>query len=295
VRVGSLFAGIGGFDLGFERCGMQTVWQVEREPYRRAVLAQHFPGATRYDDVRTVNAGILAPIDLLCGGFPCTDLSYAGKGAGLAGEQSGLWSEFSRLIGELRPDYVVVENVPALLARGFGRVLGDLAALGYDTEWDCLPAASFGAPHLRDRLWVIAYPDADSCRRSSSAKCDSRPEGEQPPQQRSHADRFRGDVPDTAGSDGKARGGVEQGGIGGAPPSARGLSGDGLAPEWEAENPWAAGEPDVGRMAHGIPAQVDRLAALGDSLVPQIAEWIGRRILDYEQERMTRSQLQEAI
>jgi DNA (cytosine-5)-methyltransferase 1 len=283
MRVGELFAGIGGFGLGFERCGMQTIWQVEREPFRRAVLAHHFPDAKQYSDVREVNAGNLAPIDLLCGGFPCTDLSYAGKGAGLDGEQSGLWREFSRLVGEIRPRYVVVENVPALLGRGLGRVLGDLAALGYDAEWDCLPAASFGAPHLRDRLWIVAYPDADGGRQPGGLQRDRNPPAREQAQQRNDVDGLREDVPDAAGSDGQARCGLGQSGKRGTSQPARGLPSGGLAPEWQAENPWAAGEPDVDRMAYGLPAQVDRLAALGDSLLPQIAEWLGRRILDYEQ------------
>src|SRR5690606_28720166 len=105
---------------------------------------RHWPDARRFDDVRTVGAHNLAPVDLICGGFPCQDISVAGKGAGLDGERSGLWVEFARIVRELRPRFVVVENVPALLARGFGRVLGDLAACGYDAEWDCIPAAAVG-------------------------------------------------------------------------------------------------------------------------------------------------------
>jgi site-specific DNA-cytosine methylase len=109
-------------------------------------------------------------VDVLCGGFPCQDLSYAGKGAGLDGERSGLWGEYARLIRELRPRYVVVENVSALLARGLGRVLGDLAACGYDAEWDCIPASAVGAPHRRDRVWLVAYPGGERCsdRRSTA-------------------------------------------------------------------------------------------------------------------------------
>ena len=285
MRVGSLFAGIGGFDLGFERAGMQTLWQVERNAYCRAVLAKHFPDAERFEDVRDVGAHNLAPVDLVCGGFPCTDLSYAGKGAGLDGAESGLWSEFSRLIGELRPRYVVVENVPALLARGYGRVLGDLAAIGYDAEWDCLPAAAFGAPHLRDRLWVVAYPDSDQRGQQGHLQRNGEPQaGEQAPR-RGDAHGLRADGADTAVEHGQARGGLGEGGSRRSSFAARGLSGDGLAPEWEASDPWSAGEPDVDRMADGVPAQVDRLAALGNALVPQIAEWIGRRILAYESER----------
>ena len=170
MNVGSLFSGIGGFDLGFERAGMRVSWQVELDPYCRAVLARHFPDAARFADVRAVGAGDLDPVDLLCGGFPCQDLSAAGRGAGIDGARSGLWSEFARIVRELRPRYVVVENVPALLTgkgkrwdRGpIGRVLGDLAEARYDAEWACLSAREFGAPHLRKRVWIVAYPARDA-------------------------------------------------------------------------------------------------------------------------------------
>lgn len=158
VNVGSLFSGIGGFDLGFERAGMRTEWFVECDPYCQAVLRKHWPTVPCYEDVRSVAASAVRPVDLLCGGFPCQDLSAAGRGAGLDGARSGLWSEFARLIGELRPRYVVVENVPLLRSRGLGRVLGEMAALGYDAEWDCVPACAVGAPHRRDRVWIVAYP-----------------------------------------------------------------------------------------------------------------------------------------
>lgn len=160
MRIGSLFSGIGGLELGLEWAGLgHVVWQVEQDEFCRSVLAKHWPDAERFDDVRTVGAHCLAPVDLICGGFPCQDLSYAGKGAGLAGARSGLWSEYRRIVGELRPRFVVVENVAALLARGLGDVLGDLAALGYDAEWHCLRASDVGAPHRRDRLFIVAYTE----------------------------------------------------------------------------------------------------------------------------------------
>jgi DNA (cytosine-5)-methyltransferase 1 len=158
--MGSLFAGIGGFDLGFERAGFKTKWQVEIDPYCRKVLEKHFPHAKRYNDVREVGAHNLEPVDVICGGFPCQDISNAGKRAGIEGERSGLWSEYARIVGELRPRFVVVENVAALLGRGIGRVLGDLAEIGYDAEWEIISAADVGAPHLRERVWIVAYPDA---------------------------------------------------------------------------------------------------------------------------------------
>jgi DNA (cytosine-5)-methyltransferase 1 len=135
LTVGSLFSGIGGFELGLERAGMRVLWQAETDPYASAVLAKHWPGVRNHGDVRNVRAGAVEPVDVICGGFPCQDISNAGKRAGIDGERSGLWSEYARIVGELRPRYVIVENVAALLGRGIERVLGDLAALGFDAEW----------------------------------------------------------------------------------------------------------------------------------------------------------------
>lgn len=186
---GSLFAGIGGIDLGLERAGWTGRWQVEWDDYCQHVLAHHWPDVPRIGDIHDAHAahvahadasgrdkrarelgsgrrdepadrcrGCLEPVDLIAGGFPCQPFSVAGKRLGTADER-WLWPEFARLIGELRPRYVLVENVPGLLARhgGMGAVLGDLAALGYDAEWDSVPAAAVGAPHLRYRVWILAY------------------------------------------------------------------------------------------------------------------------------------------
>jgi DNA (cytosine-5)-methyltransferase 1 len=166
MRLLDLFSGIGGFSLGLERAGFRTVAFCEIEPYPRAVLAKHWPGVPIYEDVRTLSADTLRrdgvwPIDVIAGGFPCQDLSYAGKRAGIEGERSGLWSEFARLIGEVRPRFAIMENVPGLLSAGHGRVLGDLAALGYDAVWDCVPASAVGAPHRRDRVWIVAYAPSE--------------------------------------------------------------------------------------------------------------------------------------
>ena len=158
MRVGSLFAGIGGFDLGLSWAGYDIVWQVELNEWCRKVLAKHWPDATRFADIRDCGLHNLEPVDVICGGFPCTDISLAGKQAGLNGEQSSLWWEMRRIVGELRPRYVIVENVPNLLIRGFDRVLGSLSEIGYDAEWDVISAHDVGAPHLRQRLWIVAYP-----------------------------------------------------------------------------------------------------------------------------------------
>lgn len=161
LTVGSLFSGIGGFDLGMERAGMSVRWQCEIDKAARGVLRRHWPEVTCYEDVRDVGIGA-ERVDVVVGGFPCQDVSVAGRRAGLAGERSGLWFEFLRVVCAIRPRWVVVENVRGLLTshakRDFGTVLGGLAGGGYDAEWDCLPACAFGAPHTRERLFIIAYP-----------------------------------------------------------------------------------------------------------------------------------------
>ncbi len=295
LTVGSLFAGIGGFDLGFERAGFEIKWQVEIDPFCRAVLEKHWPDVRRYEDVRTVvgwgpdarradalrveSVQWLDEVDVLCGGFPCQDISLAGNGEGIDGERSGLWGQYARLIGELRPRYVVVENVSALLARGMERVLGDLAARGYDAEWDCLPASAFGAPHQRDRVWIVAY--VNSGRQQERAQFDGEAlrdsaDGHSPWK---YLDGLRDEMAN-AGRDG-LEGPVSTGDRerAGARIFTRGaLAGRGITAGAEQ---WAT-EPHVGRVAHGIPARVDRLRGLGNAVVPQITEWIARRIQDAE-------------
>jgi len=157
MTFGSLFSGIGGFDLGLEKAGLVCKWQVENDPYCLNILSKHWPHVPKYADIRDVG-NELEPVDIICGGFPCQDISNAGKRAGIDGERSGLWREMFRVCGLLRPGYIVIENVAAIVIRGLSRVLGDLAAIGYDAERQSLPAAAFGAPHLRFRTFVIAYP-----------------------------------------------------------------------------------------------------------------------------------------
>lgn len=162
LRVLSLFAGIGGFDLGLERTGgFETVAFCEIEKHSCKVLKRHWPHVPNLGDVTTAE---FPDADVIAAGFPCQDISLAGKGAGLAGARSGLWREVVRAIRVVRPLYAVLENVAALLGRGMGRVLGDLAAVGYDAEWDCIPAFAVGALHYRDRAWITAYPNTNSVR-----------------------------------------------------------------------------------------------------------------------------------
>lgn len=260
MRLLDLFSGIGGFSLGLERSGgFKTVAFCEIDPFCRKVLNKHWPDVPIYEDVRRLTEERLVAdgiaVDAICGGFPCQDISVAGKGAGLAGERSGLWKEYARLIGELRPRFAFVENVAALLGRGIGDVLGDLAALGYDAEWHCIPASYVGAPHIRYRVWIVAHSDSVRELQSQGSQqikrewsCDGRETVADTMRQR--LERYR-----------------------------NGESGDGEQRFSASGSCWWAFEPAVGRMAHGVPYRVDRIKALGNAVVPQIPELIGRAVL----------------
>ena len=159
LQVGSLFSGVGLCDLGLSWAGMRHAFFCEVDPFCRSVLAKHWPGVPIYNDVTTLKGSEVPRIDILCGGFPCQDVSLGGKRAGIKeGTRSGLWHEYARIIGEIRPRYVIIENVRGLLSCGIEIVLQDLAALGYDAEWEVLPAAALGAPHHRERVFIVAYP-----------------------------------------------------------------------------------------------------------------------------------------
>lgn len=237
MKILDLFSGIGGFSLGLERAGMQTIAFCEVDPVCRQVLQKHWPDVPIFEDVKTLSAkDIHETVDVICGGFPCQDISVAGNGHGLAGERSGLWYEYRRLIEEIHPRYVIIENVAALRSRGLDEVLRCLDALGYDAEWHCIPASAIGAPHQRDRLWIVAYP--------MRLRTQVSPEGKLAAEQ-------------MLGGEGKA---------------------------WGAESHatcWAS-EPRVGGVAYGVPGRVDRVKQLGNSVIPQIPEIIGRAIIAYE-------------
>ena len=161
MTYGSLFAGIGGIDLGLERAGMTPLWQVERDPYCRLVLENHWPDVPRHSDIR--NTANLPPVDLIAGGFPCQDISNAhtnGARRALDGDRSGLWSEFLRIVVDGRPRWVLVENVAAP-ERWLSGVRSDLASHGYASVPLELPAGSVGAPHKRPRIFVVAYADSE--------------------------------------------------------------------------------------------------------------------------------------
>lgn len=257
LRVLSLFAGIGGFDLGLERTGgFKTVAFCEINPFAQRVLAKHWSEVPCYDDVRTLTGERLAAdgiaVDVICGGFPCQDLSVAGRRSGIDGERSGLWSEIVRLACEIRPKFILVENVGGLLAgpfdkpgRWFGRVLGDLAEIGLDAEWHCIPAAAVGAPHLRDRVWVVAYPQQEQ-RLRPIFDADYAAEIAR----RNATQRMQ----------------------------------DGVRPEVGGESRSLPGrwmdQPDPVRMADGVSDWPHRLGACGNAVVPQIPELIGHAIIE---------------
>ena len=160
LRVGDLFSGIGGFSLGLERTGgFMTQWFVEIDPFCRRVLAKHWPIVPQYEDIRSVDWDLVAPVDVLCGGFPCQDISNLNtKARGLDGDKSGLWREYRTAIDVLRPSWVLIENTASLRSKGLWSVLHDLDQIGFDAEWHCIPAVAIGAPHVRDRAWIVAYP-----------------------------------------------------------------------------------------------------------------------------------------
>lgn len=278
LRVLDLFSGIGGFSLGLERTGgFETVAFCEIEPFPRRVLAKHWPEVPCYDDVRTLTADRLAAdgigVDVITGGFPCQDISVAGKLAGIVdGTRSGLWSEIARLVGELRPSFVIVENVANLLAGPgerpggwFGRVLGDMAELGYDAEWENIPASALGAPHRRERVWIVAYPSRELIDGSGA-------EREQGLSWQSESGDGRGET-DVAYLGGERKQGFFRQEISRV-----------SAFSWcqnirrveDFRDRSDLPEPLVRRANDGISS---RLHALGNSIIPQIPEMIGRSIL----------------
>jgi DNA (cytosine-5)-methyltransferase 1 len=292
MKVLDLFAGIGGFTLGLERAGLETVAFCEIEPYAQKVLQKNWPGVPIYDDVRTITAKRLASdgigVDVITGGFPCQDISVSGNQAGIQdGTRSGLWSECARLIGELRPRYAIFENVTNLLngERGawFKRVLWDISALGYDAEWHCIPASELGAHHHRDRVWIVCYPrevlledaryggrwDAKSFAGGKDSQrerqCDtgtiSRPSKDVANTKRGS---FSGQITNLLRKACNTR-------------PAAGLSDCNVS----GARQWVV-EPDVGRVADGVPSRSHRLKCLGNAVVPPIPELIGRAIVSHE-------------
>jgi len=277
---GSLFTGIGGIDFGLERAGWECRWQIEIDDFCQRILEKHWPNVKRYRDCRGINPKELEAVDLICGGFPCQSVSIAGKREGET-DPRWLWPEFRRFIRGLRPQWILAENVPGLLSidsgRLFGGILKDLAEIGYDAEWEMLPAAAFGAPHLRYRVFIVAYTQSNRNNRESGRSGHRKQEcleerwqtvGGQPNKHR----YGNGTSKDVAHPNGERRGDTQ-----GRRPTLSVLGGGSPSP-WGTWIP----EPNVGRMANGIPFRVDRLKSLGNAVVPQVVEWIGKRIIEYE-------------
>lgn len=250
MAFGSLCAGIGGFDLGLERAGMVCAWQVERNPFRRAVLASHWPAVERFEDVRQVGTWNLRPVDLVCGGFPCQPHSLAGKLRG-ADDERNLWPEFARIAGELRPRWCLFENVPGIRRTILDEVLADLEGLGYAVGAVVLPACAVDAPHVRERVFVVAH---SAVRRADEP----------------------GPAPGACGSRGSL--GAASGAVADALRERLEASADVDAASLLARGCRWAPEPAVGRVVDGFPGRVAGIKALGDAVVPQLVEWLGVRV-----------------
>lgn len=273
LRELALFAGAGGGILGGLLLGWRTVCAVERDAYAASVLAQRqndgvlepFP---IWSDVETFDGtewrGL---VDVVSGGFPCTDISCAGKGAGIDGDASGLWREMARIVGEVRPRFVFVENSPLLVRRGLARVLGDLASLGYDARWCCVSAYDVGAPHIRDRIWILGHgsflsPNSISDRIREQSRRSSRTSGKEK------------NEPSVDGAQRNASDHESVVGLG-----KRRKQDSGIGDSWRSKNGWPA-EPDVVRVVYGLANRVDRIRALGNGQVPRVAAAAWRILSD---------------
>lgn len=301
LTVGSLFSGIGGLDRGLERAGMEVIWQVENDDYCTKILNKHWPHVPVYGNITEVDFSRVRESDLICGGFPCQDISLAGKGEGIEGARSGLWWEMHRAIRVLRPRYAVIENVPALTHRGLDAVLGSLAEIRYDAEWQIISAAAMGAPHIRERIFIVAYPqeqpgDGGGHRKHSGAG------REVPSQTRASGSKMA----DTSGerltkrgeprrdeSEERVAGGGEEGRekevehpngqrCGHASRRREAVS-EPSGRRSSARHPWQT-KPAVGRVDNGIPDRVDRLRGLGNAVVPAVAEFVGRHVMRHARE-----------
>jgi DNA (cytosine-5)-methyltransferase 1 len=274
LTFGSLFAGIGGFDLGLERAGMIPTWQVEIDEYCNQVLAKHWPDVKRYRDVRECGRSNLEPVDLICGGFPCQPFSAAGKQRG-AEDDRNLWPQFKRIIDELRPRWVVAENVPGIRKLYLDTVLSDLEGMGYAWEAAIIPACAVDAPHRRDRLWIVA--NGYGIRKHVTGK---------------DGKKWTRDVCGQPFADLRpvmayAEGRTERAGLRESEPGRQRGRRSSNGHSKMGAGAWFP-EPSVGRVANGVPRRVDRLRALGNAVVPQVVEHIGRLILEVENGRLER-------
>jgi DNA (cytosine-5)-methyltransferase 1 len=279
LKVLDLFSGIGGFSLGLERAGgFETSAFCEINKNAQKVLKKHWPNVPIFEDVTTLKGEQLGTIDVICGGFPCQDISLAGKGAGLEGARSGLWFEFHRLIKEIKPSWVIAENVAVLRSRGLDQVLRSLAEIGYDAEWHCIPASAVGAPHQRDRVWIVAYPQLHG--RAAPEIAGSIEETIRRQSQRSdNAFDVAGASSVPAPSADVANTNIVETQVQTERQHASQQVLRGTSEAWRTTvgGFWGV-EPNVGRVADGVSGRVDRLKQLGNAVVPQIPELIGRAI-----------------
>ena len=265
ITIGSCFSGIGGFELGLERGipNSKTIWQCEQDSFCKKILAKHWQGIPIYKDIREMRHGTIEPVDIICGGFPCQDISTAGKRQGIKhGTKSGLWYDMLAVIDKVRPKVIVLENVTAITIRGRGMsvVLWELSQIGYDVEWVDLRASDEGANHKRERIFFVAYPN------STPAKNTIQTGG----QKLTVCSATRGrDVTNTN----QQRTQIQ---TTGQHPSKQLFRSS-------CQNRgtyWAKGEtkPRICRMDDGIPNRLDRVKALGNAIVPQCSERIGKYI-----------------
>ena len=340
LTVGSLFSGIGGFDLGLERAGMKVIWQSEIDQFACKVLKKHWPSVPNLGDITKIDWTKVERPDIVCGGYPCQPFSTAGRRNG-ENDPRHLWPAMHNAICQLRPRYAIMENVRGHLSLGFGRVLGDLAEIGYDTEWQVIPAAAVGAPHKRDRVFIVAYPNntrsrtpkrrtnkngsAEIKKGSNIAQSESgrhgsnvantkskqsnirqptinnsqsrkkglqqqigtsntdvadsngeRLEGQRAKQQTTRASGKSKEMADTDGAGRRWVGSLQHGreNVFRKSDHLRGENGFTSGAWWEVE-------PNVGRVANGIPDRVDRLKGLGNAIVPQVAELVGALVLEH--------------
>ena len=313
LTVGSLFSGIGGLDLGLERAGMEVIWQSEIDPYACKVLAKHWPEVVNHGNIKEIDWTQVERPDVICGGYPCQPFSTAGKRRGEE-DPRHLWPWVRTAISELRPRYAILENVRGHLSLGGLSVIAELASIGYDAEWRVVSAASVGANHRRDRIIIVAYPSSE--RRLDDGLGIFSSEG------RLHALGLFGqsgsDVANTNSERLEGCCGLQEG----KPKLGRpdissannrwtstladtdlretGRGDRSLQPNrgevFEQRNftggeegyagwKWWQFESDVGRVAYGVPRRVDRLRGLGNAVVPQVAEIIGRLVISAEQRR----------
>jgi len=274
MRMLDLFSGIGGFSLAAEWVWgdeLEIVGFCEIEKYCQKVLQKNFTGVPIHEDITELDGNDFKDIDLITGGFPCQDISIAGKGEGITGKRSGLWFEMHRIIREVRPRYALIENVPMLTIRGGTRVIADLAKIGYDAEWTIIGADDVGAWHRRKRIWIVAYPEClGQSERSDIKRIDIERKTSNKSIKCYKTQPIAKNVPDTDSK--RSQGLVKRS------QESRGYEQPIRFRSRARQRSWWNAEPDVGRVANGISNRVDRLKGLGNAIVPQVAYEIMKRI-----------------